>query len=83
MPAKTAPDEVLRAVETAWFERRPLRLHYRNADGVLSQRRVKLRTVVMDRGETRLNCDDLDKGEARQFVLHRIVQATVLAELEC
>ena len=38
---------------------------------------ARIRVVVMDRGETRLNCDDLDKGAPRQFLLHRIERAVV------
>lgn len=77
VPALAAPSEVRKAVEDAWFEQRPLAISYRGADGLLSKRRVRIRKVVMDRGETRLNCDDLDKGSPRQFLLHRIERAAV------
>lgn len=77
VPARGAPEGVRRAVETAWFEQRALAMTYRASSGELSERRVRVRKIVMDRGETRLSCDDLDKGEARVFVLHRIEKARV------
>jgi predicted DNA-binding transcriptional regulator YafY len=49
---------------------------------VVTERRVRLSTVVMDRAETFLNCDDLDKGEPRQFRLDRIEFAEVLEREE-
>ena len=82
VPALPSDDAVRAAVEEAWFEQRPLRIAYRGADGVASQRRVRIRVVVMDRGETRLNCDDLDKGAPRQFLLHRIERAVVERAVE-
>jgi predicted DNA-binding transcriptional regulator YafY len=81
VPAQATAPEVRRAVEEAWFEQRPLVITYRGSDGVVTRRRVRVRKVVMDRGETRLNCDDLDKGAARQFLLHRIEKAHVEREL--
>ena len=39
---------------------------------------VRLVSVILERGVTLLNCDDLDKGEPRQFRLDRIIEATVV-----
>jgi len=75
VPARAAPRSVRDAVEQAWFEGQPLGIAYRGADGILSKRRVVLRQIVMDRGETLLNCTDLHKNEARQFRLDRIERA--------
>ncbi len=72
VPARSAVPEVRTAVEEAWFEQRPLRFTYRDADGVATTRRARVRKVVMDRSETRLVCDDLDKQAERVFLLHRI-----------
>ncbi|MFO0678379.1 MAG: HTH domain-containing protein [Polyangiaceae bacterium] len=72
VPASDIPKEVRRGVEEAWFERQPLVLHYRGADGVRTTRRVRIESVVMDRQFTFLNCRDLDKDDARQFRLDRI-----------
>lgn len=77
VPARTAPAPVLQAIEQAWFERVPLRLRYEGKEGT-STRVVRLRSVVMERTETRLNCDDLEKHESRQFLLHRIAAAEVV-----
>lgn len=77
VPARPAPAAVRSAVEEAWLGRRPLFLRYQGVRG-LSERRVRVETVVMERGETLLNCFDLDKGEARQFRLHLIEEARLL-----
>ncbi len=82
VPAKATAPEVRAAVETAWFEQRPLRFTYRDAEGVVSERRARVRKVVMDRGETRLVCDDLGKGASRLFLLHRIERASVERALD-
>ncbi len=77
VPARSAVPEVRTAVEEAWFEQRPLRFTYRDADGVATTRRARVRKVVRARSETRLVCDDLDKKAERVFLLHRIERASV------
>jgi hypothetical protein len=67
------------AVERAWFEQCPLRIAYRDAAGVVMERLVRIGQVLMDRGETRLRCDDLDKDAPREFVMHRIEAASAVA----
>src|ERR1700761_3928285 len=62
VPAHEIPPSVRAALEQAWFEHRPLSISYRNANGELTKRKVKVSSVVMDRSMTLLNCDDLDKG---------------------
>jgi predicted DNA-binding transcriptional regulator YafY len=78
VPAHAAPAAIRRAVEQAWFERQPLRIRYRGADEVVTTRAVRIASVVLERAETLLNCDDLDKGERRQFRLDRILAAEVV-----
>jgi predicted DNA-binding transcriptional regulator YafY len=75
IPARAGSVEVRKVLEQAWFERRTMRIRYRDADGVPTSRVVRVRAVVMERTETLLNCDDLDKGQARQFKLDRIEHA--------
>ncbi len=75
VPARDAPPAVRRAIETAFFDRRPLRITYRSEKGGVTKRWVELTSVVMERSETLLNCLDLEKNEARQFKLDRIVSA--------
>lgn len=77
VPARPSPAEVRAAIEQAWFEQRPLQIRYAGSRGP-TERTVKLRQIVMERGETLLNCDDLDKGEARQFRLDRVEAAKVV-----
>ncbi len=81
VPAKSAKVEVRRAIETALFERRPLRIVYRSGRGEVSERHVRLKGVVMERTETRLNTFDLDKNEDRQFRLDGVERATVTDDL--
>jgi predicted DNA-binding transcriptional regulator YafY len=73
-----APDEaVRRAVEEAWRDDRELRITYDGARG-RTVRRIRIRSVVVDRREALLNADDLDVGEPRQFQLHRIAEAAIV-----
>lgn len=78
VPARSARPAVRRAVERAWFEGCPLAVRYTDHDGVVVRRRVRLRTIVMDRGETRLNTTNLDERAERQLRLDRIEAAEVL-----
>jgi predicted DNA-binding transcriptional regulator YafY len=78
IPAHAAPPAVRAAIEQAWFERQPLRIRYQNPDYVVSTRVVRVTEVVMERTQTFLNCDDLDKGERRQFRLDRVLAATLV-----
>jgi predicted DNA-binding transcriptional regulator YafY len=78
VPAHPVPPSVRQAVERAWFERQPLRIRYQSPDHVLTTRAVRINSVILERGVTLLNCDDLDKGEGRQFRLDRIVSAEVV-----
>lgn len=79
VPALPIADAVRTAVETAWFEDRPLCLHYRKvAYDPPVKRHVRIRSLVFDRQVTLLNCIDLDSGEDRQFRLERVDKAEVL-----
>lgn len=78
VPARPARDDVLRAVEQAWFERRILEIRYRGANEIVTTRRIRLERIVMDRAEIRLNAVDLDKNDKQQFVLDRIEHAAVV-----
>jgi predicted DNA-binding transcriptional regulator YafY len=78
VPALPVPSAVLTAVETAWFEARPLRIVYAKAAWSLSPRSVRIRNLVCDRSVTLLNCVDLESGQDRQFRLDRIVEAAVI-----
>ncbi|HXU70010.1 MAG TPA: HTH domain-containing protein [Polyangia bacterium] len=75
VPAHAVSTAVRRPVEQAWFERQPLRIRYQSGDYVVSTRVVRIVSVILERGVTLLNCDDLDKGEQRQFRLDRIISA--------
>jgi predicted DNA-binding transcriptional regulator YafY len=77
VPAHASKPEVRRAVERAFFDDLPLAITYMSPSYVITKRRVKVRAIVMERTETRLNCDDLDLKESRQFRLDRIHAAEV------
>ncbi|MBN8616404.1 MAG: HTH domain-containing protein [Deltaproteobacteria bacterium] len=78
VPAHKSHEHVRRAVETAWFEARPLRITYLGSDDVLSVRNVRLESVTLERTTTFLQCRDLERDEPRQFRLHRIERAELL-----
>lgn len=77
VPAKPTLLAVRTALEQAWLHQRPLWVRYAGARGE-SERRVRLRQIVMERGETLLNVEDLEIGEARQLRLDRMLAAKVL-----
>jgi predicted DNA-binding transcriptional regulator YafY len=78
VPALPSDEGVRDAVERAWFEQQPLRITYVDGKFVESTRRIRIRTVLMERHETRLDAEDLDSGERRHFRLDRITRAEVL-----
>ncbi|MCP3065147.1 HTH domain-containing protein [Myxococcus sp. K38C18041901] len=79
LPSKPA---VRAAIERAWFEQQPLRLTYVDGNYLETTREVRIRSVVMDRHETRLDTQDVQSGERRPFRLDRIVHAEVLRAFE-
>lgn len=72
VPALAASPKVRSAIEQAWFEQQPVLIRYRNANGEVTERKVRVVSVVMERSVTMLECDDLGKGERRHFRLDRI-----------
>ena len=78
VPALPSKKEVRTAIERAWFEQRPLRITSVDGNYVESSRQVRIVSVAMDRHETRLDVQDLDTGERRQFRLDRISRAETL-----
>jgi len=77
VPSHATPAKLRASVEQAWFEQRNLRVIYEDRDGTRSERLVRLRGIVFERGVTLLQCDDLDKGEPRQLRLDRVQRATL------
>jgi predicted DNA-binding transcriptional regulator YafY len=75
VPAHPAPPAVREAVERAWFERAPLRIRYRDADGVSTERTVRIQSVLMERSLTLLTCEDA--SGKRTFRMDRIERAQV------
>jgi len=78
VPALPIPAAVRDALETAWFEARPLRIVYAKSAWQMSPRLVRIRNLVFDRSVTLLNCVDLETNQDRQFRLDRIKQASLL-----
>src|SRR5580704_18049847 len=79
LPSKKA---VRAAIERAWFEQQPLRITYVDGNFVQTVREISIRSVVMDRHETRLDAVACDGGERRQFRIDRIQRAEVLRPSE-
>jgi predicted DNA-binding transcriptional regulator YafY len=75
VPALPAREPVRRAVEEAWFGRRPLRVRYRRASGEPGERVVRVVGVIMERHATLLRCVDVASGEERTLRLDRIDEA--------
>jgi predicted DNA-binding transcriptional regulator YafY len=80
VPTLPVDEKVRDALEQAWFEHRPLLIQYRAANEAITQRKVRLQSVVMERSITLLNCKDLDKDEERQFRLDRVEKASICKE---
>jgi predicted DNA-binding transcriptional regulator YafY len=78
VPSLPSKQEVRAAIERAWFERQPLRITYVDGNFVQSVREVRIKSVAMDRHETRIDALDVTTNERRQFRLDRITQAEVL-----
>ena len=78
VPALPVAPAVRRAIETAWFEDRALRIEYQKNLYRTTPRLVRIRSLVFDRQITLLNCVDLELGEDRQFRLDKITKATAL-----
>ena len=82
IPALPIAAGVRDAIETAWFESRPLRIVYQKPGGHVAPRIVKVRNLVFDRSLTLLNCVDLESSHDRQFRLDRVKSATVLDSVD-
>jgi predicted DNA-binding transcriptional regulator YafY len=79
VPALPIPASVRDAIETAWFEARPLRIMYAKSHYQISPRIVRIRNLVFDRSITLLNCVDLETNHDRQFRLDRIRNASLIS----
>ena len=79
VPALPIKKEVRAAIERAWFEQQPLCITYVDGNFIETSRCVRIVSVAMDRHETRLEAEDVDGGERRQFRLDRISRAEALA----
>ncbi|MFP2910215.1 helix-turn-helix transcriptional regulator [Pyxidicoccus sp. 3LFB2] len=78
VPALPARKAVREAIERAWFEQQPLRITYVDGNYLETTRDVRVMSVIMDRHETRIDCQELGKTERRPFRLDRITHAEVL-----
>ena len=78
VPGLPCSPVVRAAVERAWFEQRCLRITYVDGDHLETTRELRLRGVLMQRHETRLDAEDLRDGGRRHFRLDRIVRAELI-----
>jgi predicted DNA-binding transcriptional regulator YafY len=72
VPALPSRPAVRRAIETAWFEQRTVRVRHHSRDGVSFDQRVRIKRVLMERTMTVLECEDCETGEVRGLRLDRI-----------
>lgn len=77
VPAHAVSVAVREAVEAAFFEGRPLKIRYDGREKI-TERTIKIEQIVLERTETILNTMDLEKGEPRQFRLHRVLSVEVI-----
>jgi predicted DNA-binding transcriptional regulator YafY len=75
VPAPAVSPEIRRVVEEAWFEQRPLRVDYRRNTYEPVSRTVRVRGVIMERGMSLLECDDLERDEPCAVRFDRIDRA--------
>ncbi|HZI10722.1 MAG TPA: HTH domain-containing protein [Myxococcus sp.] len=78
VPALPSKKPVREALERAWFEQQPLRITYVDGNYIETVREVRIKSVIMDRHETRIEAIELGRNEPRHFRLDRITQAEVL-----
>ncbi|MBJ6764398.1 HTH domain-containing protein [Myxococcaceae bacterium JPH2] len=78
VPSLPSKKSVREAIERAWFEQQPLRITYVDGNFLQTTRRIRIKSFIMDRHETRVNAVDLETQEQRPFRLDRIVEAEVL-----
>jgi predicted DNA-binding transcriptional regulator YafY len=78
VPALPAKKPVRAAVERAWFEQQPLRVTYVDSNFIERKYDVRVRSVQMDRHETRIEVGALEGDERFSFRLDRILRAEVL-----
>ncbi len=78
VPTLPSRKAVRAAVERAWFEQRPLRITYVDSNFVQTTREIQIKSVVMDRHETRLDAVNLEGSARRQYRLDHIVRAELI-----
>jgi predicted DNA-binding transcriptional regulator YafY len=77
VPALPSKKGVRAIVEQAWFEQQPLRITYVDGEFVQTVRDIRIKSIIMERGETRIDALLVDTGERRQFRLDRIASASL------
>jgi len=75
VPALPAKKNVRAMVERAWFDQQALRITYVDGNHIQTVRDIQIKSLIMERRETRLDAIVLDTGERRHFRLDRITSA--------
>lgn len=78
VPALPVRKDVRAAIERAWFENQPVQITYVDGNYIETKRVVRIKSVTLDRRETRLEMEALDGSSVRHMRLDRIVRAEVL-----
>jgi predicted DNA-binding transcriptional regulator YafY len=77
VPTPPVAPEVRRAVEQAWFEKRPLSITYVSGNFIEIKRTIEIDRVLFERNETLVYGKDVESDELRPFRLDRILKAEV------
>ena len=78
VPALPCKQEVRAVLERAWFEQQGVRITYVDSGFVQTVRDIRIKALIMQRSETRIDALLLDTGERRHFRLDRIELAALL-----
>jgi predicted DNA-binding transcriptional regulator YafY len=78
VPTLPVPPAVRKAIEEAWFDKRPVRVHFRDRDSVAGVATVRVTGILMERTATTLVGEDVETGAKLTVRLDRVDRAEVL-----
>lgn len=79
VPAVESKPSVRAAIEQALIANAPVEVCFRRADGSLSERVVRVESIVLERAHSLLNVVDVATGEHRQYPLDKVERAHALS----
>ena len=79
VPALPSKPSVRATLERAWFQQQALRIVYVDGGFIQTVRDIRIKGLIMDHRETRIDALLVDTGERRHFRLDRIAKASILS----